>query len=32
MFVILAVAIAGVATFLYALLPRLDAAISKYGA
>ena len=29
---ILAVAIAGVATFLYALLPRLDAAISKYGA
>ena len=32
MFVILAVAIAGVATFLYALLPRLDAAIAKYGA
>jgi POT family proton-dependent oligopeptide transporter len=32
MFVILAVAIAGVAAFLYALLPRLDAAISKYGA
>ena len=32
MFVILAVAIAGVAAFLYALLPRLDAAIAKYGA
>ena len=32
MFVVLAVAIAGVAAFLYALLPRLDAAISKYGA
>jgi len=32
MFVILAVAISGVAAFLYALLPRLDAAIKKYGA
>ena len=32
MFVILAVAILGVAAFLYALLPRLDAAIMKYGA
>ncbi len=32
MFVILAAAILGVAGFLYALLPRLDAAISKYGA
>ena len=31
-FVILAVAISGVAAFLYALLPRLDAAITKYGA
>jgi len=31
-FVILAVAITGVAAFLYALLPRLDAAIKKYGA
>jgi len=31
-FVILAVAIGGVAAFLYALLPRLDAAIHKYGA
>jgi POT family proton-dependent oligopeptide transporter len=32
MFVILTVAISGVAAFLYALLPRLDAAINKYGA
>jgi len=32
MFVVLAVAIAGVAAFLFALLPRLDAAINKYGA
>jgi len=31
-FVILAVAISGVAAFIYALLPRLDAAIKKYGA
>jgi len=32
MFTILAVAILGVAAFLYALLPRLDSAIKKYGA
>jgi len=32
MFVILAVAIIGVAAFIYALLPRLDTAIKKYGA
>ncbi|MCD4749348.1 MAG: peptide MFS transporter [Thermoanaerobaculales bacterium] len=32
MFVILAVAILGVAAFLFALLPRLDRAIKKYGA
>jgi len=32
MFVILAAAILGVAGFLYALLPRLDAAIKQYGA
>jgi POT family proton-dependent oligopeptide transporter len=32
MFVILTVAISGVAAFLYALLPRLDSAIKKYGA
>ena len=32
MFVILAVAIAGVATFLFVMLPRLDKAIKKYGA
>ncbi len=32
MFTILAVAILGVAAFLYALLPRLDRAIKKYGA
>ena len=32
MFVILAVAILGVAGFIYVLLPRLDAAIKKYGA
>ncbi|MFV2072704.1 MAG: peptide MFS transporter [Thermoanaerobaculales bacterium] len=31
-FVVLAVAISGVAAFLYVLLPRLDAAIKKYGA
>ena len=32
MFVVLAVAILGVAGFIYAMLPRLDAAIKKYGA
>ncbi len=32
MFVILAVAILGVAGFIFAMLPRLDAAIKKYGA
>ncbi len=32
MFVILAISILGVAAFLYALLPKLDAAIKKYGA
>ncbi len=32
MFTILAVAILGVAAFIYALLPRLDSAIKKYGA
>ncbi len=32
MFTILAVAILGVAAFFYALLPRLDSAIKKYGA
>ncbi len=32
MFTILVVAILGVAAFLYALLPRLDSAIKKYGA
>ena len=32
MFVILAVSILGVAAFLYALLPKLDRAIMKYGA
>ncbi|MEN8165454.1 MAG: peptide MFS transporter [Acidobacteriota bacterium] len=32
MFTILAVAILGVAAFLFALLPRLDSAIKKYGA
>jgi dipeptide/tripeptide permease len=32
MFVILAAAILGVAGFIYLLLPRLDAAIKKYGA
>ncbi len=31
-FVILAVAILGVAAFIYAMLPRLDSAIKKYGA
>jgi len=31
-FVILAIAILGVAAFLYAMLPRLDASIKKYGA
>lgn len=31
-FIILAIAIGGVAAFLFALLPRLDAAIHKYGA
>jgi hypothetical protein len=32
MFVVLAVAILAVAGFIYAMLPRLDAAIKKYGA
>jgi dipeptide/tripeptide permease len=32
MFVVLAVAILGVAGFIFAMLPRLDAAIKKYGA
>ncbi|MBU2500448.1 peptide MFS transporter [bacterium] len=32
MFVVLAVAILGVAMFIFAMLPRLDAAIKKYGA
>ena len=32
MFVILALAILGVAAFIFAMLPRLDAAIRKYGA
>ncbi|MBC8424055.1 peptide MFS transporter [bacterium] len=32
MFVILALAILGVAAFIFAMLPRLDAAIKKYGA
>jgi len=32
MFIVLAVAIAGVAAFLFVMLPRLDAAIKKYGA
>lgn len=32
MFVVLAVAILGVAGFIYVLLPRLDAAIKQYGA
>ena len=32
LFVVLAVAILGVAGFIYAMLPRLDAAINKYGA
>ena len=32
MFVVLAVAILGVASFIFAMLPRLDAAIRKYGA
>ena len=32
MFVIVAVAILGVAAFIFAMLPRLDAAIRKYGA
>ena len=32
MFVVLAVAILGVAGFIFAMLPRLDAAIRKYGA
>lgn len=32
MFTVLAVAILGVAAFIYALLPRLDSAIKKYGA
>ncbi len=32
MFVVVAVAILGVAAFIYAMLPRLDAAIRKYGA
>jgi len=31
-FVILAVAILGVAAFIFAMLPRLDSAIKKYGA
>lgn len=31
-FIILAIAIGGVAAFLFALLPKLDAAIHKYGA
>ena len=32
MFIILAVAILGVAGFIFVMLPRLDAAIKKYGA
>jgi amino acid/peptide:H+ symporter len=32
MFIVLAVAILGVAAFIYVLLPRLDKAITKYGA
>jgi hypothetical protein len=32
MFVVLAVAILGVAGFIFGMLPRLDAAIKKYGA
>jgi POT family proton-dependent oligopeptide transporter len=32
MFVILAIAILGVAGFIFAMLPRLDSAIKKYGA
>ena len=32
MFVVLAIAILGVAGFIFAMLPRLDAAIKKYGA
>jgi len=32
MFVILAIAILGVAAFIFAMLPRLDSAIRKYGA
>ena len=32
MFVVLAVAILGVAGFIFVMLPRLDAAIRKYGA